>query len=40
MMLYGISLIYGFTGSVDFSAIAAVLHANGPGIGVIFGWSS
>src|SRR5258708_28789972 len=37
MMLYGISLIYGFTGSVEFSAIAHVLHASGAGIGVIFG---
>ncbi len=36
MMLYGISLIYGFTGATGFSAIAAVTHAGG-GIGVIFG---
>ena len=36
MMLYGISLIYGFTGSVDFAAIAAVT-AHGAGLGVIFG---
>jgi NADH-quinone oxidoreductase subunit N len=37
MMLYGISLIYGFTGSVEFSAIATVTHANGASLGVIFG---
>ena len=36
MMLYGISLIYGFTGSTDFSAIASVT-AHGAGLGVIFG---
>jgi NADH-quinone oxidoreductase subunit N len=37
MMLYGISLIYGFTGSVEFSAIATVTHATGASLGVIFG---
>jgi NADH-quinone oxidoreductase subunit N len=42
MMLYGISLIYGFTGSLQFSAIATVTHsfaggAGAPGLGVIFG---
>ena len=37
MLLYGISLIYGFTGSVDFSAIAAVTHGGTPSLGVIFG---
>jgi NADH-quinone oxidoreductase subunit N len=37
MMLYGISLIYGFTGSTQFSAIASVIHAGGTGLGVIFG---
>ncbi len=37
MMLYGISLIYGFTGSTEFSAIAAVTHAGVPKLGVIFG---
>jgi NADH-quinone oxidoreductase subunit N len=36
MMLYGISLIYGFTGGVDFSVIATVTHG-GAGLGVIFG---
>jgi NADH-quinone oxidoreductase subunit N len=37
MMLYGISLIYGFTGSVEFSSIATVTHASGANLGVIFG---
>ncbi|HEY4078628.1 MAG TPA: NADH-quinone oxidoreductase subunit NuoN [Rhizomicrobium sp.] len=37
MMLYGISLIYGFTGSTEFSAIATVTHADGASLGVIFG---
>lgn len=36
MMLYGISLIYGFTGSTSFAAIASVT-AQGVGLGVIFG---
>ncbi|MDB5735639.1 MAG: NADH-quinone oxidoreductase subunit [Alphaproteobacteria bacterium] len=36
MMLYGISLIYGFTGTTEFAAIAAVTHG-GAGLGVIFG---
>ncbi len=37
MMLYGISLIYGFTGTTTFSAVAAVTHAGPAGLGVIFG---
>ena len=37
MMLYGISLIYGFTGTVGFSAIAASVAGSGVGIGLIFG---
>ena len=37
MMLYGISLIYGFTGSTQFAAIAQVTHAGVPNLGVIFG---
>ena len=37
MLLYGISLIYGFTGSTDFTAIAAATHGAAPGLGVIFG---
>jgi NADH-quinone oxidoreductase subunit N len=37
MLLYGISLLYGFTGGVSFAAIAGVIHASGVSIGVIFG---
>ena len=37
MLLYGISLIYGFTGGVLFSTIAGVIAHNGVGLGVIFG---
>ncbi|MDP1627924.1 NADH-quinone oxidoreductase subunit NuoN [Parvibaculum sp.] len=37
MLLYGASLIYGFTGSVQFASIAAVLQSDGTNIGVIFG---
>jgi NADH-quinone oxidoreductase subunit N len=36
MMLYGISLVYGFTGTTQFAAVAQVTHA-GAGLGVIFG---
>jgi NADH-quinone oxidoreductase subunit N len=36
MLLYGASLIYGFTGTVSFPAIANVLHGEA-GIGVILG---
>jgi NADH-quinone oxidoreductase subunit N len=37
MMLYGISMIYGFTGSVDFSHVAEVVARSGASIGLIFG---
>jgi NADH-quinone oxidoreductase subunit N len=37
MLLYGASLIYGFTGSVEFTAIAAALTAAGSSLGVVFG---
>jgi len=37
MLLYGISLIYGFTGSVEFARIASVIAQSGVGIGLIFG---
>ena len=37
MMLYGISLIYGFTGTVSFAGVAAVTHGGVAGLGVIFG---
>jgi NADH-quinone oxidoreductase subunit N len=36
LLLYGASLIYGFSGSVQFTAIAAAVHA-GAGHGVLFG---
>jgi len=36
MLLYGASLVYGFTGSVDFNVIAHILEA-GANTGVIFG---
>jgi NADH-quinone oxidoreductase subunit N len=36
MMLYGASLLYGFSGTVSFSGIAAVVSSSAP-IGVIFG---
>jgi NADH-quinone oxidoreductase subunit N len=37
MMLYGISLIYGFTGTLDFHDIAHVIKSGGVHIGLIFG---
>lgn len=37
MLLYGMSLIYGFTGNTGFDEIAAVLIAGEPQLGVIFG---
>jgi NADH-quinone oxidoreductase subunit N len=37
MMLYGISLIYGFTGSVTFTTVASVIANTHVGIGIIFG---
>ena len=36
MLLYGASLIYGFTGAVEFGAIVKALHGHAP-TGVIFG---
>ena len=36
MMLYGISLIYGFTGTVEFTRVAQIVQA-GAGIGLVFG---
>src|SRR3954453_8062954 len=36
MLLYGASLVYGFTGTVSFEGIAAALHGN-VGIGIILG---
>ena len=37
MLLYGISLIYGFTGSVDFITVNDVVRHGGVSIGIIFG---
>ena len=37
MLLYGASLVYGFTGTTTFAGIAAALAASGSGIGLIFG---
>ncbi|HEY4943955.1 MAG TPA: NADH-quinone oxidoreductase subunit NuoN [Rhizomicrobium sp.] len=37
MLLYGISLIYGFTGTTEFAGIAAATANSGPNIGLIFG---
>ena len=37
MMLYGISLTYGFTGSVDFGRIAEAVSGSGHQVGVLFG---
>ena len=37
MMLYGISLIYGFTGTVEFTRVASVIAQSGTGVGLIFG---
>jgi NADH-quinone oxidoreductase subunit N len=37
MLLYGASLVYGFTGATQFSAIAASLQDSGSSLGIIFG---
>ena len=37
MLLYGASLVYGFTGSTSFPQIAQHLAANGAGLGMVFG---
>jgi NADH-quinone oxidoreductase subunit N len=37
MLLYGISLVYGFTGSTEFAVIAKVTAAGASSIGLIFG---
>jgi len=37
MLLYGASLVYGFTGSTDFADIAATVQPSGANIGLIFG---
>ena len=37
MLLYGASLVYGFTGSTEFVRIAAAVQASGANLGLIFG---
>lgn len=37
MMLYGISLTYGYTGSVDFGQVAAIVGGSERQVGVLFG---
>ncbi len=37
MLLYGASLVYGFTGTTQFTGIAAALGASGSSLGVLFG---
>jgi NADH-quinone oxidoreductase subunit N len=37
MLLYGTSLVYGFTGSTEFEGIAQYLSANGSSVGIVFG---
>jgi NADH-quinone oxidoreductase subunit N len=37
MMLYGISMIYGFTGTMDFADVAHVIKSSGVPIGLTFG---
>ena len=37
MLLYGMSLVYGFTGHTGFQAIAAALSAEGRSLGLVFG---
>jgi len=37
MLLYGASLVYGFTGSTDFATIAAAVQPSGANLGLIFG---
>ena len=37
MLLYGSSLVYGFTGTVNFGGIAAAVQHGHPGLGLIFG---
>ncbi len=37
LLLYGSSLVYGFTGSVDFQTIASAIGTGHPSVGLIFG---
>jgi len=37
ILLYGISLLYGFTGSTQYGGVAAAFHAGGVNVGLLFG---
>jgi NADH-quinone oxidoreductase subunit N len=37
MLLYGMSLVYGFTGQISFAGIAETVHVEGVGTGITFG---
>ena len=37
MLLYGISLIYGFTGTTSFAGVAHAIQASGVSVGLVFG---
>ncbi|MEL6746349.1 MAG: NADH-quinone oxidoreductase subunit NuoN, partial [Pseudomonadota bacterium] len=37
LLLYGISLVYGFTGTTDFAVIATQLKDGAPSVGLVFG---
>jgi NADH-quinone oxidoreductase subunit N len=37
MLLYGASLVYGFTGSTEFATIAAAVQPSGANLGLVFG---
>ncbi|WP_088347630.1 MULTISPECIES: NADH-quinone oxidoreductase subunit NuoN [Rhodomicrobium] len=37
LLLYGCSLVYGFTGTMSFAGIASVLQTSGSNIGLVFG---
>ncbi len=37
MLLYGVSLIYGFTGTTEFATVAHIIKTSGVSIGLIFG---
>jgi len=37
MLLYGVSLIYGFTGTTEFASVAHIIKTSGINIGLIFG---
>jgi len=37
MLLYGISMIYGFTGTTEFASVARIIKSSGINIGLIFG---